>query len=302
MNSKQRDKLLFSVIGKDPILTLLTARFLDLDGNVLIHKPETRVEAQRLEKVMSGSSLFEVTSQEFYKSHLQVIAFLDPTADYHFNLSDGPRNLTLISTLIWNLVKTPLYILKRESGAYKLYTYLFEDGKFQPPEEQLLPGLLTLEEYLHVCVGSYAQIDPTSRLVEGRQEIRDIILSFLKILRRTSAADEDMIGIKLTGPREEITLDLVVRKRNQVKVIIFRRETDDLSRAVEHLVTAGQESYLGPQTNRFLVIVGSLDNAELFSNAKAQGISIISLDHNLADNRQDEGVQMMLREIMSVQD
>lgn len=299
MNSTPGDKILISLVGSDPISILLTARFLDLSGNVLIHTPETRDAAQRLEKMLPGCGLLEVDSWEFYKNYLQVIAFLDPSADYQFNLSDGSRELALISAFLLNLIEAPLYILNRGGVGDDLYTYSIEDGKIQPPEVRSLPGLLTLGEYLQVCVGEYAQVDPTAELAEGRQEIRDLILNFVKLLRRTAAADEDLIGVKLTGPRGEITLDLMMRIENQVSAVIFRRESADLTRAIDLLGAAGQESCLGPQTHRFLVIDGSLEDGQLFSAAETQGISIVTLSRPSAGSLREGEIQRVLESILA---
>jgi hypothetical protein len=294
------DKVLVSLVGSDPATTLLPARFLDLDGNTLIHAPDMKDVARCLAKLLPGSSLLEIDSRDLQKSFLQVIAFLDPFADYQFNLSDGPLNLAIISTLIWDYFETPLHILNREDGGDSLYTYLIEDGKIQPPEAKPLPGLLTLKEYLQVGAGEYTQIDPTVDLTVERSKVRESILSFLKILRRTAAADEDLIGVLLAGPSGDITLDLMLRVNNQIGAVIFGSKSADLSRAVNQLIAVGQETCLGPQTNRFLIVDKAPISNQLFSIAEAHRISILTPNRSRSSNLQkDEGIQHVVSRIVS---
>jgi hypothetical protein len=294
LNSNQSDQHLISLVGRDPVSNLLAARFLDLDGNLLIHLPETGHYARRLQKLLPECSLLEINSLDIHQANLQVIAHVDPAVSYQFNLSDGPQGLALISALLWNFFETPLHILIRKGGPDDLYTYFIEDGRIQPPEVKPLPGLLTLEEYLQVWAGGYDQVDPTLELTNGRQEIRDIIFNFVKLFRRSPAWDEYLIGVNLNGPRGEITLDLLVRLKNQVSAVLFRRESADLKRAVELLEKAGQEGYLGSQTQRFLVVNRTPQDDQIFSAAEAKGVSLLTLSKTKPGSFQEGEIQQVI--------
>jgi hypothetical protein len=135
-------------------------------------------------------------------------------------------------------------------------------------EDRLLPGLITIDDYLRAFVDDYHLTGFANQDEGGLFE--QAVYAALQ-----PAVDEIMVGAKLLGA---LDVDFVVRCDNQVG-IIEAKTGPGVKKGIDQLNTAGGQRYLGTYTQKILVSDQRWDHtrSNLRELAEARRIEVIEL-------------------------
>lgn len=268
--------IMISLIGEQPIPNLLPILYQSPEAVVLVHSDFTAQAAHRLGGLLPSSceSLYclvsaydiaatrERLSQEIEEHGWTV-------ADLIFNLTGGAKSMALAAFLVAAERRAAFLYLQSEGKQTRLYRYQF-DVERTPHlvEDKLLPGLLTIGDYLRAFVDDYDLTGFANDDVGGLFE-RAICAAL------QPAVDEIVVGVKLIGA---LDVDFVVRCGNQVG-IIEAKTGPGLKKGIDQLNTAGGQRYLGTYTQKMLVSDQAWDHtrSNLKELAEARRIKVIEL-------------------------
>lgn len=200
-----------------------------------------------------------------------------PDADWTFNLTGGTKLMSLAAAQFAADLKRPCVYYQTEAERNQslgrlLYYQTDENGRFveQPEKSEVLPTLITLEDFLHVHLDGYEQknIDKSQ---EGWQ-LEEAVYNALK-----DDVDEIMRNIKPKGVKNQLEIDLLIRIGNQVGVVEVKTGGEGSGKkAVDQLTTVVAREYLGTYTLRFLVTQQAKDD-RYKALAKALRVNVIEL-------------------------
>jgi len=161
-----------------------------------------------------------------------------------FNLTGGTKAMALGAYLAAAEQRASFLYLQSEGKQTRLYRYAFDaQGTPQVIDDSLLPGLLTIDDYLRAFVDSYICRDPTDKQKKW-DPFEQAVYEALH-----PAVDEIIADVWLMGALE---VDFVVRCVNQVG-IIEAKTGPGLKKGIDQLNTAGGQRYLGTYTQKILV-------------------------------------------------
>ena len=138
------------------------------------------------------------------------------------------------------------------------------------PGDQLLPGLITLDDYLRAFVDGYQLTgfakDEASKGTRFERAIHTAL---------EPVVDEIAVGLKLLGV---VDVDFVVRCANQVGIIEAKTGSGG-KKGIDQLSTAGEPRNLGTYTQKLLVSDQVWDHtlSNLRELAEARRIEVIEL-------------------------
>jgi|GEM_PF-2152960 len=162
-----------------------------------------------------------------------------------FNLTGGTKTMVLAAYRIAESRRAPFVYLQSEGRRSILYRYEFGDHGYRKARDEVLPALLTINDYIRAHVGR----DP-----EQMRPKEDLGARFEAAIRDAlqGCVDEVKQGVILGGALE---LDLVVRLGNQVGVI--QAKTGEKAKKKEGLdqlnAACGREN-LGTYTAKILTV------------------------------------------------
>jgi hypothetical protein len=246
--------IMISLIGEQPIPNLLPICYQPPAAAVLVHSDFTHAAAQRLEPLLPAGC--------------------EPVpcrvSAYVFNLTGGTKAMALSTYLLAAELRAPFLYLQSEGKKTRLYRYEFKEGNVpQIVEDKLLPGLITIDDYLRAFVGDYNTGSFANDDAGGRFE--RAIHAALHLM-----VDEIAVSVWLAKALE---VDFVVRCDNQVGIIEAKTGRNKIKAAIDQLNTAGGQHYLGTYTQKMLVSDLAWDKS--FSNlrelATARRIQVIEL-------------------------
>ncbi|MFN7037044.1 MAG: hypothetical protein ACK4SN_11840 [Bellilinea sp.] len=254
---------LVCLIGEQPIPNLLPILHLRPARALLVHSNNegSRKAALRLQglcavkgiqaDVLDVGDAYRVETI-YQKIREKVTA--QPAGEWRFNLTGGTKLMSLAALQTAADLKMPCvyYQTEGERGrqAGKLLHYRFESGGHlveDPPSGEILPALLTLDDYLRAHLEGY-QKKPVDKTQTG-WVWEEAVYQTLK-----PRVDEILRGIQPQGVKEQIEIDLLIRVGNQVGVIEVKTGGEGSGKhAVDQLTTAAAREYLGTYAVRFLV-------------------------------------------------
>jgi len=187
-----------------------------------------------------------------------------------FNLTGGTKTMVLAAYRIAESRRAPFVYLQSEGRRSILYRYEFGDHGYRKARDEVLPALLTINDYIRAHVGR----DP-----EQMRPKEDLGARFEAAIRDAlqGCVDEVKQGVILGGALE---LDLVVRLGNQVGVI--QAKTGEKAKKKEGLdqlnAACGREN-LGTYTAKILTVNQRWDETleNLRELAGAWNITVIEL-------------------------
>ncbi|MDI6769879.1 MAG: DUF1887 family CARF protein [Anaerolineales bacterium] len=267
--------ILLSLIGEQPIPNLLPIRHFKPSTTLAVHSDFTQKAAARLEKLIAGQVAFWPLQVNAYDIHAIQTALLAEiqrrklaASDLLFNLTGGTKPMSLAAYLVAAELGAPLVYLQSEGKRSRLFRYEFREGTPVLMADSILPGLIKIDDYLHVYVDAYTRKEFSLDQEGGRFEraIFDIL---------APAVDEILPGVNLQGA---VDIDLVVRCGNQVGIVEVKLGLNKLKMAIDQLNTAGGQKYLGTYTQKFLVSDQTWsERSNLKALAEARQITVIEL-------------------------
>ena len=268
--------IMISLIGEQPIPNLLPIRYQPPAVAVLVHSDRTERAARRLERLLPPGckpvycSVSAYDIQAMSRDLTNLIGRQGWKAtELTFNVTGGTKSMALAAYLVATEGRSPFLYLQSEGKQTRLYRYEFEaDGTPRMVDDRLLPGLITIDDYLRAYVDDY-QLTGFSKDEAGGQFERAVYATL------HPTVDEIVAGTKLLGA---LDVDLVVRCSNQVG-IIEAKTGPGVKKGIDQLNTAGGQRYLGTYTQKILVSDQRWDHtrSNLRELAEARRIEVIEV-------------------------
>jgi hypothetical protein len=265
-----------SLIGEQPIPNLLPIRHLPPDTVVLVCTERTQAAAERLEGLLGCIAIYCAVAPYDIRAIVRDLSSLIEdrgwtAADLLFNLTGGTKAMALGAYLVAANLKVPFLYLQSEGKRTRLYRYEFDaEGSPYLHSDQLLPSVITIDDYLRAYVGHY-QITGFSALEKGGLFEQAVCGALEPVV------DEIIAGVRLLGALE---VDLIVRCENQVGIIEAKTGAKARKKeGIDQLNTAGGQRYLGTYTAKMLVIDQEWDESlsNLRELAEARRVQVIPL-------------------------
>jgi hypothetical protein len=268
--------IMISLIGEQPIPNLLPIRYQPPAFAVLVHSDRTEKAARRLERLLPPGCkpvYCSVSAYDIQAMSIDLTILIErqgwKATELTFNLTGGTKSMALAAYLVAAKERSPLLYLQSEGKKTRLYRYEFEaDGTPRMVDDRLLPGLITIDDYLRAYVDDYQLTGFSADEAGGAFE-----RAVYAMLQPT--VDEMVAGAKLLGA---LDVDLVVRCGNQVG-IIEAKTGPGVKKGIDQLNTAGGQRYLGTYTQKILVSDQRWDHtrSNLRELAEARRIEVIEV-------------------------
>lgn len=258
---------LVCLIGEQTIPNLLPILYYQKKGELkkalLVHtnNENSKKAGQRLKKLCERkqikTDLLDIGDAYRLRSIVEKLRekiCYQPDADWTFNLTGGTKLMVLAAVQLAADFNHPCIYYQTESerdqhlGKLLLYR-VDENGYFveRPEGGEVLPSLLTLEDYLLAHMDGYAEqeIDKS----QTGWKLEEAVYNALK-----GQVDEIMRRIKPEGVKNQIEIDLLIRVANQVGVVEVKTGGGGSGKdAVDQLTTVAAREYFGTYALRFLV-------------------------------------------------
>jgi hypothetical protein len=271
---------LVTLVGEQPIPNLLPMRALRPEALLLVYTARTEPVARRLGGLAGPETEVAYVKTDAY----DIIGIrkvlhgkLAGCVGLLFNLTGGTKPMMLAAHALAAEFDSPFIYLQTEGRPpaehqSRLCTYCYSEGNLRLESVAALPALLTIDDYLRAHLPGYRE-EGFSKDERGRINAGGL---FEQSVHRAleNCVDEIRAGIKPEGVADQIDIDLVVRRGNQVGII--EAKTGTKKAGIDQLATAGGSKYLGTYTARFLVVGGRLRH-ELKALAHARNIVVVEL-------------------------
>ena len=262
---------MISLVGEQPLPVLLPSLHLNPGNHLLVHTERTRVVAKRLSQFIPACSLKSVPAYGFDDVRRAVQEGVDPDQGWVLNLTGGTKMMALAAFSLAVDHSLQFVYLKSENQQNVLMSYSFQDGEHRKDHAYQLPELIDLDQYLRVHLPGFTR--------EGPNKNQDGTLSEGGKFERALAEaledefDEVMVGVRPEGVADQIEIDLLIRKGNEVGIIEAKTSgRHQPKRGIDQLTTAGSRKYLGTYTHRFF-IVGSMP--------EDQRVKVLAAENNI---------------------
>jgi len=161
-----------------------------------------------------------------------------------FNITGGTKPMSLAAYLAAQELQAPIIYLQTEGKRTRLCRYEFDQTAPRMVEDQILPGLITIDDYLQAYLGRQYSSRKSVQDDDGHRFEQAIANALGPVL------DEAVRGISLKGV---VDVDLVVRSENQVGILEAKLGNNHMKQGIDQLNTAGGQTFLGTYTQKFLV-------------------------------------------------
>lgn len=261
---------LVCLIGEQPIPNLLPILHLRPARTLLVHTSNegSRKAAARLQKLCTGkqipADLLDVGDayriECIYEKIHEKVASQD-RGEWRFNLTGGTKLMSLAALQVAAETNARCVYYQteaeRDRREGKLLSYrLDSNGRLveDPTGGEVLPTLLTLDDYLRAHVDGY-----TLKPVDEKNSGSFLEKAIFQALQ--PHVDEILRSVQPQGVKNQIEIDLMVRIGNQVGVIEVKTGGEGSGKhAVDQLTTAAAREYLGTYALRFLVTQQARDD------------------------------------------
>lgn len=270
-------EILISLIGEQPVPNLLPIRHINPQEVLLAYTDLTAKVYYRLQRLLeSGVRVHPLEKAEPY----DIPAFqeqLERCIKYNnwkpsnllFNLTGGTKSMGFAAYEVARAFSSKFLYLQSEGSQSKLFFYQFKNGKAVLEKSEIIPGVLSIHDYLMAFLQSYTATG-FSKTDGGKFE--EEVHHFLE-----PALDECLAGVKLS---EAVDIDLVCRLGNQVAIVEIKHgEKARKKEGIDQLNTAASREFLGTYTKKILIIDRIWDHtrSNLRHLAEAHGITLIEI-------------------------
>lgn len=297
--------LLISLIGEQPIPNLLPIRHLKPAENLLVYTSNENASqkpARRLRKLISGNDLLKddlllADAYRVDKIVTQITQKLTGRSDVIFNLTGGTKPMSLAALEVARTLNATCIYYQTEGQRGRdqqsiLYHYYFNAGSLALKNREPLPeNLISLDDYLLAHLPDYEQAG-VSRSSGG--ELEKAVAQAL-----SGYVDEIMAGVKPQGVKDQIEIDLLLRRGNHVAALEVKSGGAGSSKkALDQLTTMAAREYLGSYATRILVTHGDEDARSGWYKALAQAlrVTVIELRDRLQNGRLSQQEAINLRQ------
>lgn len=304
------NRVMISLIGEQPLPNLLPIRFEKPEDVVFAYTGRTdrargtKEVSSRLEMLLSKETRvypFEVRPFDVAGTQQLLEKFILGRGwkpeELVFNLTGGTKAMAFAAYSLaeeWGC--TFVYLQSEES--FFLHRYGFDKNRAPQPEGgDVIPGMITLEDYLQIHMGvGKAQCEGLSKTEGGKFE--GVIYDALQ-----SHVDEIKAGLKYYGGKLDI--DLILRCGNQVGIAEVKTGERAIRKVdgIKQLNNAGRRDFLGTYTKKFLIQDASWDarqETDYSELASSSDITVIILpsyakDAELAEHDRERLVREVTR-------
>jgi len=273
-------KNLIALVGAQPVPNLLSMRYLKPESVLFVGTPDWHANAQHLQKLLSRDTQVNLTEvrnpndpQAVHKAISKKLRKLNWSADeITVDLTGGSKMMAITAYRMAIDAGADLADVELMNGRYHLRTYHVENGRAHLDKDEQLPTLITIADYLRAHVPDFNE-EGVSRDHGGHIDSGG---HFEATLRRVlePEIDEVLSGVRPAGVGEQIEIDLMVRCGNNVGIV--EAKTGANKQGIDQLDTAGNPTYMGRHTQKFLITGRYLSRAHK-SLAMAQLIHVIEL-------------------------
>jgi hypothetical protein len=256
------------LLGEQPVPNLLPVLHEKPDMALMLYTQRTDGQRERLSKVLSGRVNYEAMEVPPYDI-VQIRRALENRLsegewrdqNVIFNLTGGTKPMAFAAYELAVHRKKDFLYFQTEGKRSLIYRYTTTNGAQLNGQPVEVPPLLTIDDYLRLYLGGYAE--------EGAKEPFERLVG--EALRQSPIISEIKAGVRGLSALE---IDLVIRCGNQVGVAEVKRHAK--KQGIDQLNSATEQRYLGTYTEKFLVSAAPLDpnNREL---ADAYKIKVIEL-------------------------
>jgi Holliday junction resolvase-like predicted endonuclease len=262
-NPRSQTQALLSLVGEQPIPNLLVSRALQAEHNLLAYTPTTQRVAHHLQRMLPRASLHQVADYDLPQVLEQLEALCTPQTV--INLTAGTKPMALAAYEVARLHNLPLIYLQSEGSASVLYWYEFIQGRPQLQQRQVLPQLITIDDYLRAH-----GLQPQTKT--GSQNAQESGLrAWLE-----KQVDECLHNLVF----EALEIDFVLRRGNRVAVVEAKMSQKNTRQGIDQLNTIAGRAYLGIYTAKILVVAKPL-GPQLSRLAEARQIHVVAVQTSL---------------------
>ncbi len=261
-------KVMIALIGEQPIPNLLPIRYEEPDRVMLVYTERTEKGFERLKDLLGATKIdpLKIDSPYDIFSILRDLrrSINDNGFDCSsiiFNLTGGTKPMAFASYRLAEEFSSPFLYLQSEGGKSLIYRYEFSSGAAQLIKRDVIPDVLSIDDYLKAHLGSYNEAvpkDPFEMLVKEAL---------------VNSVSETASSIN----HGALEIDLVIRCGNQIGIAEVKTGKKARKKeGIDQLNTAGEQRYLGTYTRKFLIVdreIGSQNRAL----AEAHRINVIEL-------------------------
>lgn len=245
------NEVMVCLVGEQPMPNLLPVRFDQPSEVVLVYTEGTKEVCIRLKNVLCADRLvysLPVHPYDILDTMRGLRDFINGRGWKQdrivFNITGGTKAMSLAAYTLAEEWRRPfLYVESEESESQVLrYSFSSTTGEAVLSKSEVIPGVITLDDYLRVHLDSYQQALKNNKF-------EDTVRETLK-----SQVDELRPNIGLHGQAVEI--DLVLRCGNQVAIAEVK-DTDDggqLGKGIRGLISVGRRDLLGTYTKKMIIL------------------------------------------------
>ena len=273
-------KHLVSLVGEQPLPTLLSIRHLGSTEVLFVGTREHHDVSQHLQKLVDQERSIHLTEvrdpYDVRAIHGQVDKKLrklgwSPDATT-YDLSSGNKIMSFAAFHLAMSGQSSLVDVEFVRGHHRLRRYRLDGYNAYREDDVALPALITIADYLNAHAPGF-EVDGFSRDQRGRidagGEFESAIFHVLE-----PHVDEILSGVRPGGVDHQIEIDLVIRCGNNIGLV--EAKTGVNKAGIDQLDTAGNPIYLGRYANKFLVTGRYLPRAHK-ALALAEGIHVVEL-------------------------
>lgn len=282
------ETVMIALIGEQPIANLLPIRYERPDRVLLVYTDRTEKGYERLKDLLGAAKIDPLKIESPYdifsiqRDLRRSINDLDfDSSSIIFNLTGGTKPMAFASYRLAEELSSPFLYLQSEGGNSLIYRYEFSKGAAQLIKRDVIPEVLSIDDYLRAHLGSYKEAAP-----------KDL---FEMLIKNTLFGSVSETASSINHGALEI--DLVVRCGNQIGIAEIK--TGNRARkkeGIDQLNTAGEQRYLGTYTHKFLIVdreLGSQNRAL----AEAHRINVIELCSGESGDLSPEDKEMLIRTV-----
>ena len=273
--------LLLSLIGEQPLPSLLPVRFLKPRRTVLVYTQKTETVARHLRRVISGQEdLDQDLCTDAYNLNLILEAMQKKIAGQEpviYNLTGGTKMMALAGYALAASQNASFCYLESGGGRSNLLKYGFSGGLPRLETEQPLPkDLLTARDFLLSHLPGYKECgysrDDNGQLNIGgefEQAVHQALLPHF---------DETLVGVRPDGVGNLIEIDLLLRSGNHMAIVEVKMGgADYLKKGLDQLKMAGEGVYLGTYTSLFMIVAAPRVPVSTHTLAARRNIHLLQL-------------------------
>jgi hypothetical protein len=296
--------MLISLIGEQPIPNLLPIRHLKAAENLVVHTSNENASlkpAQRLKKLIPPElevSLLTVDAYRVDKIREKLEEALSNRNDVIFNLTGGTKPMSLAALEVARARRATCVYYQTEGQRgrdqqSKLYFYRFDEaGNLVFDHTEALPhGLINLDDYLRAHLEDYEE---TGFASGSGGDMEKAVFAALK-----SEMDEIKANIKPLGVKDQVEIDLLARRGNNVAVLEVKSGGQGSNKkALDQLTTMAAREYLGTYATRVIVTRADDDSRSGWYKALARAlhVEVVELQYSLQKGRLHEQDARNLRQ------